>query len=331
MRNSLLAAVTHKSPLLSLSNHPSIARIRGYQIHINVPCPSISEAQAWGDYHLACSFSKALNDIDFSSEVHTLDAWYETKHGNRIILVIRGLSMYQPDPTDFNLLWIISHPDKISAQELEDYDHIFVASHYYSQILKKITKKPVSVLLQATDAQRFNPDIHNPVANNYLFVGNSRKLYRPIVKHLVESGYDLAVYGSHWEEFIDDSYIKGKNILNSELGRFYTGANVVFNDHWQSMASNGFISNRLFDCVACATFVVSDHVEGIDSIFGGSVYQYTEISEINAILQQKDSWPSPTELRMASSMILENHTYNNRARELLMAISQDCHNKLSFS
>jgi len=326
-----LAAVNQKSPLLSISNHPSIARISGYQLHINVPCPSISEAQAWGDYHLACSLGKALNDLAFSSEIHTLDSWYETKPGNRIILVIRGLSMYKPDPSDFNLLWIISHPDKISAEELEGYDHIFVASHYYSEILKRITKKPISVLLQATDAQRFNPDIHSPIVNNYLFVGNSRKIYRPIVKYLIESGFDLAVYGSHWHEFIDGSFIKGENILNSELGRYYTGANVVFNDHWQSMASNGFISNRLFDCVACATFVVSDHVEGIDSIFGGSVYQYRDISEISGILQQKDIWPSSTELRMASNMILESHTFNNRAREILLAISHDCHKKLSFS
>lgn len=319
---------------LSLSEvliSPLIGRIKHYRLQIKAPCPSISEAQSWGDYHLACSLNKEFKKLELSAEVHTLDSWYHNRSDNSIVIVIRGLSAYKFNPSDFNVLWIISHPDKISSEELEGYDHIFVASYYYSQVLKKLTKKPVSVLLQATDPERFNPDIPNPILNNFLFVGNSRKVYRPVVKYLVDAGCDLAVYGSDWEEFIDDSYIKAKNVLNAELGRYYVGAEVVFNDHWQSMAANGFISNRLFDCVACASFVVSDYVEGIDTIFGNAVYQYSEKFEIDEILRRSSPWPSSIELRNASKIILEKHTYNDRVREMLSIISQDCHNKLSPS
>ena len=162
-----------------------------------------------------------------------------------------------------------------------------------------------------------------------LFVGNSRSIYRPVVKFLVEGGYDLAIYGLGWENFVDAAHIKGRNILNIELGSYYAGANVVFNDHWQSMSSNGFISNRLYDCVACGSFVISDFVEGIDQLFGQSVYQYKDFSDIKSMLASRDRWPTKEVLRSSSEYILANHTYGARMHEMLATIYRPCLNKLS--
>jgi len=319
------SASTHNSTLVELN----MQELSNYKFLIKTPCRSIGQAQAWGDYHLACSIQKPLRELGLSSEINTLDAWYSSQEDKSIVLVIRGLASYNPRPYDFNILWIISHPDKVTSEELDQYDQIFVASKYYRHILESFTKKPVSVLLQATDPERFNLNVGKMAHHELLFVGNSRSIYRPVVKFLVEGGYDLAIYGLGWENFVDAAHIKGRNILNTELGSYYAGANVVFNDHWQSMSSNGFISNRLYDCVACGSFVISDFVEGIDQIFGQSVYQYKDFSGIKSMLASRERWPTKEVLRSSSEYILANHTYGARMHEMLATIYRPCLNKLS--
>ena len=39
-------------------------------------------------------------------------------------------------------------------------------------------------------------------------------------------------------------------------------------DHWDDMREHGFISNRIYDALACGAVVVSDDVAGLDGRFG---------------------------------------------------------------
>ena len=55
-----------------------------------------------------------------------------------------------------------------------------------------------------------------------------------------------------------------------DLPRHYASAEVVLNDHWDSMRENGFVSNRIFDVLACAAPLVTDRVAGLpDEIAAG--------------------------------------------------------------
>ena len=42
------------------------------------------------------------------------------------------------------------------------------------------------------------------------------------------------------------------------LNRYYSSAKIVLNDHWPDMRAHGFLSNRLYDALACGAFVISD-------------------------------------------------------------------------
>ncbi len=66
-------------------------------------------------------------------------------------------------------------------------------------------------------------------------------------------------------DLIDPRFVRGESIPNADLGRYYSSAAIVLNDHWDDMRAEGFISNRLYDALACGAFVISDHVEGIAS------------------------------------------------------------------
>ncbi len=65
-----------------------------------------------------------------------------------------------------NIMWNISHPDKITSEEYELYDYIFVASHQYADKLSKEISKPVTSLLQCTDTNLFYSELADQVTEH---------------------------------------------------------------------------------------------------------------------------------------------------------------------
>ena len=53
---------------------------------------------------------------------------------------------------------------------------------------------------------------------------------------------------------------------NDELRRVYSSAGIVLNDHWDDMRAHGFVSNRIYDALACGAVVVSDDVPGLRAL-----------------------------------------------------------------
>ncbi|MBI4645377.1 MAG: glycosyltransferase [Bacteroidia bacterium] len=230
---------------------------------IKIPAPNWDVAEEWGDYHLALGLKKSFEKQDIKVKLQVLNEWNDTTDIDYdYVLVLRGLSKYNPKSHHLNLMWNISHPDKIAIEEYNLYDHVFVASDYYAHLLSQNIDSPVSALLQCTSTELFFPP-EESVKNELLFVGNSRKKYRKILKDLIPTDRNLSVYGTNWKGLIPDKYIKGEHIKNNELNKYYAGASVLLNDHWDSMRENGFISNRIFDGLACGAIILSDSVKGL--------------------------------------------------------------------
>ena len=291
-------------------------------IRIKSPCPNETEQPFWGDHHFAVALVKAFKAIGVDQcYIDNLDHWYSTPADDcDVVIVLRGLSRYKPDPKHLNILWIISHPEKILAAEMKQYDRIYCASNKYADRLKLEHSLNVSPLLQATDPDLFRPRSESSLSSDaLLFVGNSRNIYRDSVKYLVENNFDqLRVIGRGWEQFIDASYISMQNIANSQLCKEYQSAHFVFNDHWDTMREYGFISNRIFDVVASGSKLITDYVEGLDSILPKNVvFSYHHIDEIKHYLESPHSWPTPQDLSKAASFIRKNHTFKARARTIL--------------
>jgi len=99
----------------------------------------------------------------------------------------------------------------------------------------------------------------------------------------------------------------------------YSSAGVVLNDHWRTMQAWGFVSNRSFDVLACGTPVISDHVAGVDELFDGAVLEYRTPTELQALVD--DVLTDRTEARERAErgrkIVLANHTFDHRARQLI--------------
>ena len=234
-----------------------------------------------------------------------------------------GLSSYEPKKGQINIMWNISHTDSISDREYEGFDHVFVSSVSYAKTLSNRINIPVSTLLQCADPHVFKPCTEQEKQpHDVLFVGNSRKVYRKIIKDAVMNAVKVDVYGTNWETFLPNGYLKADHIDNRVLHQHYAGTKILLNDHWDNMAKYGFLSNRLFDAGACGAFVISDEAEGLQEIFGDAIVTYKDgaelVDKINYYLLNEDK--RHKKALQLQEIVINNHTFDNRIDDMLKVI-----------
>ena len=140
---------------------------------------------------------------------------------------------------------------------------------------------------------------------------------RPIVRDAISAGSRPAVYGVGWEGLIDADLIKGEFLPNDQLPAAYAAAHLVLNDHWPDMATEGFLSNRLFDACATGTRVLSDRATGLAEVFGDVIRTYADPAQLAALLRDRDAFADrATRLEMAAE-VARLHSFDARAWVLL--------------
>jgi len=290
-----------------------------FRIAIKVPCPSEREAHLWGDYHFAQSLGRELRSLGHSVRIDLLPEWdSENRLRDDVVICLRGLSQYSPTPDQINIAWLISHPDTASIAELRQYDRVYVASNKYCAFLQDQGLSNAEVLLQCVDTEMFFPS-SQPIEKEFevLFVGNSRNVVRPIVRDAISIKAPLTVIGSGWNGVLPQKALLQKSVPHEDLPHTYAKARVILNDHWESMAKNGFISNRLFDCVALGAYVISDYVEGISDLFGSRVKQYKSSEELKRLIEEGLQGPNGQgNVTTTPQVVCEANSFKARAKTI---------------
>ncbi len=296
-------------------------------IAIKIPAPNWQGAHSWGDYHIAVLLKQQLEKLGYSVLLQVLPEWdNEAGMACDIALVLRGLSRYNVKPHQLNLMWNISHPDAVTLEEYEEYDQVFIASTCWAEHIAGQVSVPVSSLLQCTDPERFRrPDARQRKAyrKSLLFVGNSRNVFRKVLNDLLPTHLDLSVYGRNWNKLIPLRYIKGEHIPNDELYRYYGSADILLNDHWDDMREQGFVSNRLFDGLACGAFIVTDQVKAMGEL-KQFVQTYETADELQELIQYYLEHPEERRKKARQGMeyVRQQHTFKQRAEAISRVIEQ---------
>jgi hypothetical protein len=296
------------------------------RIALTVAAPSARAAAQWGDWHLATALAKALRRLGHSVHLQTADqADDPAGRSCDVHIVFRGLAPVQRTAGQRHVVWVISHPESIDIQECDDADLVMVASERFAADLRQRTSTPVEVLLQATDPRRFHPHPPDPEhAHAVAVVAMTRHQFRPSVANALAVGLRPAIYGTGWQEFVDPDLMVSDFVPNDQLATVYSSVGVLLNDHWDTMRAWGFVSNRLFDALACGTPIVSDHMPEVEALFGDAVAMYRNAEELRRAVDAALDDPIAARRRAnrGRDVVLENHTFDDRARQLLDALAR---------
>lgn len=293
---------------------------RALQWTIVTSAPKGEAGELWGDTWFARDLAAALRRAgQHARVVSRAGATSERRAEDDVVVVLRGLREVVPpvDSSTVWLLWVISHPELVSADELRSYDAVFVASEHW----KAPAEIEVTALLQATDPSRFAPLSRDSGAHDVLFVGSTRGEFRPAVRGVLRSDRadDLLLYGVGWAEFVEQSRITGEFLANEDLPAAYSAADIVLNDHHREMAEAGFLSNRLFDAVASGARVLTDRAVGLEETFGASVVAFDNEDHLVDLLAQPIEvvFGDSASRRLAAARIAEQHSFDQRAGVLI--------------
>ncbi len=319
-----LATVPHGSGVRYSRPSRTVALADGTRVPslrwaIKTASPAGAAGESWGDTHFARGLAAALTRLGQEVVVDARPALdRETSYLDDVSLVLRGPHRLDPPAGGRSILWVISHPDEITDDELRGFDRVFAASEPWAAARAESSGVHIAPLFQCTDARRFAPT-GAARGSRAVFVGTARGIVRPSVVEPIKAGIPVDVYGPDWRAFIPASSIVKTGVPNSELPAVYESAGVVLNDHWPAMQRNGFIANRPFDVIAAGGRVISDHVEGIDELFEGALRSYRTIPELIEMLRgDVDAlFPQDEELNRISELVRGRDSFDVRARQLL--------------
>jgi hypothetical protein len=286
---------------------------------IKIAAPPGRPGEFWGDTHFARGLADALRR---RGQDVVIDAYAARNRATSVlddvVLALRGPEPIAAQPGAISMMWIISHPDEMTGDQLRGYDAVFAASRSWAASASQHFGRRIRPLLQCTDPFRFHPS-GVPRTAERVFVGTARGIARPSVVEPLRAGLQLSVYGPDWTGYIPAHAVVARSVPNADLPRLYESADVVMNDHWPAMQRAGFVSNRLFDVVAAGGRAISDAVDGIQEIFDGAVATYDTIDELLALLRRPSAevFPPPDRLSRISDRIRAEHSFDARAEELL--------------
>jgi Glycosyl transferases group 1 len=280
-------------------------------------------ARSGGDRHLALPVARELRARGHQVVVQTR-AEEAVRAGLclDVVVDVRGRELAPPGRGRLNLLWNVSHPEDVHPEELERYDRVLVASRRYAAELAQATAVSVAPLLQCTDPRLFRPRPGSERSHDVLFLGNWRSEFRRIVFDAIATGHPVALYGRGWQYLEPESHV-AEHVAPERLAGLYSSCKVLLNDHWDDMRERGFVSNRVFDALACEAFVISDQVPGIEDELDGGLVTYSDADDLRAKLDRylDDEAGRGAIARRGRDAVMARHTVAIRTEELLRQIA----------
>jgi hypothetical protein len=278
----------------------------------------------WGDYHFGCSLAAALGRAGVAVEQRFWPEWDQLGAVDAC-LTLRGKRARPPRPGVLNAIWIISHPAEVSPQELAAYDIVFTASETHRRMLGALGR-PVHVLRQCTDTTLFATagaaEDEIRARREVLFVGNSRGVRRPGIAALLAAGVPVAIVGRHWPAVGLAQHVREPYVDNRLLPALYRSCRLALNDHWCDMKYFGIINNRIFDCLATGTPVITDRFPELEALCGDGVLYWEDTQALaEAIAVYRSDYRGLIErTRRLWERIGSEHSFARRAEDFRPAI-----------
>jgi hypothetical protein len=303
---------------------PSRVTDDSLKIAIKTPKARQKNASKIVDFAFARALADGLLNLGHFVRIDPGSDWYRDTEGTDFDLLLRGRGGFEPQPDIPLVMWAI-YPGKkerhqITDEELRSVAHCFFASQPMYEAFQTKGHSNVSPLLQGFDPHVMAPPSSEDRAGT-VFVGSNHfgeGAIRPIIRMALDAKHPVKIWGRGWQSTDAEASLQGTYIENAKVGALYQSAKIVLCDHMESMRTGGFISNRIFDALACGAAVISDDVAGLPRELEQDVFLCKSSQDFAAAVQKIEN-ESPAEVaarRERAISLYSKFTLLNRAEEI---------------
>lgn len=290
------------------------------RIAIKACTPRPEEAETWGDTHFARSLARAFERKGFPSRVDCMSDWASAPTDDALDIVLQGHDHHPPRAGIPALMWYIYPGKRFDPENFVDYAHVFTASRPF---LKRLRRDRPSLSCSFLP-QAFDPEVMQPAGDgarrDYVFVGNNHfGRPRPVVELALDADIPLKIWGNGWAADRVKPHVVAGSVANADLGQLYASARAVLCDHSSVMRRQGFVSNRIYDALACASPVICDAVADLPAAFEPFVFRVATQADLAAAVAAVEAEDAARRAgRLAFAGILrETDSFDARAGAIL--------------
>lgn len=220
--------------------------------------------------------------------------------------------------------WLSTNFGRMTPERLalSSFDHVFGNSRAGIEALERADdQKSASFLPLAFDAEmaeRAQPQDMYRCDVTYLGISGhkSRAQLRTILQPATE--FDFQLWGKGWRFSRFRGFHKGL-LPKDDIPRLYASAGVVLGMTERRQQDQGMINNRVFEALGCGATFVADHFPALEAFFGERVHYARSADDTRSVIEAARARPREYRERGRANQqwILEKHTYDLRAREVI--------------
>jgi len=296
-----------------------------------------------GDYFTALEFGEFLEklgwEIDYLSR-NGPEYWYEVD--SSVDVIISLLDVYDPrrikssNQSIIKVGWPRNWFDRwVSHPGFTNYDIILTPSKTSYRYIEENNGIKPFIMPLATNSDRFNMHISpkEEYICDYCFTGSYWNYTREIEQMLDPETlpYNFKLYGKNWDKSEKFKEYYHGFVNYSSLPEIYASTRLVIDDANNATKRYGSINSRVYDAIAAGTMVITNGAIGAEEIFKGELPVFSSKNELNGLIRNylENEEERLLKVKKLQKIVLENHSYGNRALALKKILKDHIKSMLS--
>jgi GT2 family glycosyltransferase/spore maturation protein CgeB len=285
------------------------------------------QTAGFGDWYTAHELGDQLTALGWNVAYapRKRDAWYEIAPDTDVVInLLPQFDVTQAPEGAFTVAWVRNWVDRwLENPSFRYYDLAVASTGKFAAAIDRTSEVDVSVLPLATNPERFQPgETDVALTADYTFTGSFWGKGRELERFLdVRPGETFTIFGKGWDRRPRGQRYWRGHLEYDRLPALYSSVTLVLDDTVEPNLPA--VNSRVFDALAAGTLVLSDNPAGSEEWFDGLLPTYTNRIELR---DQLDRYLADDDLRAETvdklrALVLERHTYKQRARQFTEAIS----------
>ena len=245
------------------------------------PYRTMNKADIYG--YMEKAFARLGYNVISSTEDNLYPSALEDAGVNIYVRGYNQFNQVRPNKKAVNIIYIRDF-DSLYPEELNAYDGIATSSHdFYDYVMSN--GYAAAYVPEFSDPSVFYPSPRPELEDDLLYVGDNDR-FSPAISMALDAKLPVHIYGRFWENNIDDGYLQGEYIHESDLGAYFSSAKINLVNISENESRIGIIPSRVFDIASAKGFMIAPYNKEIEAVFGDAIPMFKTAEELKALYKK---------------------------------------------